>query len=312
MTRIRIGIVGIGKIARDQHVPSLRANGGFELVACASRHASIEGAANFATLEAMLQGCPDLDAISICTPPQVHYDAAKLCLTRGKHVLLEKPPCVTTAQLDRLAALARESGVTLFQTWHSRYAPGVEPARRWLATRKIRSVRVTWKEDVRKWHPGQTWIWEAGGFGIFDPGINAISILTRIFAEPIFVTAADLFVPSNCQSPIAADLALATDSGANISAAFDFRQTGDQTWDIDVETDAGALKLSSGGSALFIDGSPVDSAEDHGPHCEYEGLYRRFAELIARRESDVDGRPFQLVADAFLAGRRHSVEAFEE
>ena len=312
MKRVRTGIVGIGKIARDQHIPVMRANAAFALVACASRNAKVDGVANFPTLAAMLDGCPDLDAVAICTPPQTHYEAAKLALTRGKHVLLEKPPCATTAQFDRLTVLAREADRTLFQTWHSRHAPAVAAARRWISSRKIRSASVTWKEDVRLWHPGQTWIWEAGGFGIFDPGINAISILTTILAEPFFVSSADLFVPSNCQAPIAANIAFVTDSGLPIAATFDFRHTGLQTWDIDVETEDGTLKLSAGGNVLSLNGRRVETNENDGPHCEYEALYRRFAELIARNQSDLDGRPFQLVADAFLVGRRHAVESFIE
>jgi len=312
LKRIQIGLVGIGKIAKDQHAPTLRASEQFELRACASRNARMKDIANFPTIEAMLDGCPDLDAVAICTPPQVHYDAAKLALTRGKHVLLEKPPCATAAQLDRLAALAREMDRTLFQTWHSRHAPGVAPARRWLSTRKIRSASVTWKEDVRHWHPGQTWIWQAGGFGVFDPGINAISILTEILPEPFFVSVADLFVPANCNAPIAADISFVTDRGARIPAAFDFRHTGVQTWNIDIETDRGALKLAAGGSKLFLDGTSVATEGNDGPHCEYESLYRRFAELIEQRQSDVDGRPFQLVSDAFLVGKRHAVEPFVE
>jgi D-galactose 1-dehydrogenase len=310
--RIRLGLIGVGKIARDQHIPALRANGKYELAACASRNARVDGVANYPSLEAMLEGSPDLDAVSICTPPQVHYAAAKLALSRGKHVFLEKPPCSTTAQLDRLAKLARQAGRTLFQTWHSRHAPGVAPARRWLANRKIRAVQVTWKEDVRQWHPGQTWIWQAGGFGVFDPGINAISILTEILPEAFFVKSADLFVPENCEAPIAANIAFALDGGAAVAAEFDFRHTGVQTWDIDVETDDGALKLSAGGGKLFIDSVTAAAGGNEGPHGEYESLYARFAELIERGESDVDGRPFQLVADAFLAGRRLSVEAFVE
>ena len=42
------------------------------------------------------------------------------------------------------------------------------------------SGRIIWKEDVHHWHPGQRWIWEPGGFGVFDPGINALSVLTEI------------------------------------------------------------------------------------------------------------------------------------
>jgi predicted dehydrogenase len=306
----RIGLVGIGKIARDQHIPSLRAVGGFELVACASRNTRIEGVESFPTAEAMLAGCSHLDAVAICTPPQVHYEAAKLALSHGKHVLLEKPPCATIAELDRLVSLAREARLTLFQTWHSRHAAGVGSAKRWLSPRKIRAVNIIWREDVRHWHPGQTWIWEAGGFGIFDPGINAISILTEILAEPIFMKTADLFFPSNCEAPIAADLTMALDGGAKISAAFDFRQTGLQNWDIEIETDNGTLKLSGGGSTLFLDGVQQPAIERTGPHGEYESIYRHFAALIGKQQSDVDARPFQLVADAFLVGKRHSVEPF--
>jgi len=161
---------------------------------------------------------------------------------------------------------------------------------------------------VRVWHPGQAWIWEPGGLGVFDPGINALSILTRILREPVFVTHAELAFPSNCQAPIAANLLLATASDLPIAAEFDFRQTGPQSWDIVVETDGGQLKLSSGGARMTAgDELLVDDKEQ-----EYPGLYRRFAELARTGASDVDLAPLRLVADAFLLGRRHVVEPFED
>jgi D-galactose 1-dehydrogenase len=309
MKPLRLAITGIGKIARDQHIPTVQACGAFELVACASRHARVDGVANFGSLEALLDGCPELDAVAICTPPQEHYLAARLALERGKHVLLEKPPCATTAQLDHLAHLAAKVDRTLFQTWHSQHAAAVGPAKRWLEQRLVRRVHVTWKEDVRQWHPGQTWIWQAGGFGVFDPGINALSILTRILPQPIFAKAASLFFPANCDAPIAADIRLASDTGADITAEFDFRHAGVQTWDIDIETDGGALKLEQGGGVLLVNGV---RAEIEGAESEYASLYRCFAELVARGASDVDSRPFQLVADTFLIGKRFSVEPFED
>src|SRR5262252_4234022 len=66
---LKLGLVGIGKIARDQHIPALAANPRFELVACASRHARVDGIANFADIEILLAEVKHLDAISICTPP---------------------------------------------------------------------------------------------------------------------------------------------------------------------------------------------------------------------------------------------------
>jgi D-galactose 1-dehydrogenase len=307
--QINVGIVGIGKIARDQHIPVLRANPSFRLSACASRNARVDGVANYPSLSEMLDAQPGIDAVTICTPPQFHYEAARLALARGKHVFLEKPPCATTVQLELLALQARNAGRTLFQSWHSRHAAGVDVARDWLRNRVIRTVRVIWKEDVRLWHPGQDWIWQAGGFGVFDPGINAISILTKILPGPIFVTSAELFIPENCDAPIAADVGFSTEGGTAISAVFDFRHTGIQTWDIDIETDDGVMKLAEGGNALFIDDrrAPVDA-----PHSEYASLYRHFERLVGNNLSDVDAVPFQLVADAFLVGKRVTVDRFDE
>ena len=308
---VRIGLVGIGKIARDQHIPSIAGNAGFALAAIASRHGHVDGVPNYPSIETMLDAQPELDAVAICTPPQVHYDAAKFALSRSKHVLLEKPPCTSVLQLDNLVRLASAAGRTFYQTWHSQHAHGVAPAARLMTDRVLRSAHVTWKEDVRQWHPGQTWIWQAGGFGVFDPAINAFSILTTLFPEPIFPQSATLYVPSNCEAPIAADAEFVTDNGARISAALDFRHTGTQTWDIDIETDRGPLKLSAGGAKLTV-GNDAVPPEAGALESEYEAIYRRFAGLIARGQSDVDARPLQLVADIFMVAKRIAVEPFED
>jgi len=305
---VRIAIVGLGKIARDQHIPSIAATDGIELVGIASRNASIEGIAHFATIDQLLANAPDIDAVALCTPPQGRHAQAAAALKAGKHVLLEKPPGATVSELEPLIAVARQTGRTLFATWHSRFAPAVEPAKAFLADRRIKSVVVEWKEDVRVWHPRQAWIWEAGGFGVLDPGINALSIMTHILPRPFFLTRSELSFPSNCAAPIAADLAFSDDSGVPIHVEFDWRQTGPQTWDIRVETDAGRLVLSSGGSRLVHD----DRILVDEKQAEYRAIYRRFVELIASGTSDVDLSPLVHVADAFMLGRRRDVEPFIE
>ena len=305
---IRLAIVGLGKIAGDQHIPAISGIDGIELAATADPNRSIDGIAHFATLDQLLAEAPDIDAVALCTPPQVRTALAAAALKAGKHVLLDKPPGATVSELDPLIATARQTGRTLFATWHSRFAPAVEPARTFLATRQIKSVVVEWKEDVRVWHPGQAWIWEPGGLGVFDPGINALSILTRILPRPFFLTEADLSFPQNRAAPIAADLVFSDETGIAIRAEFDFRQTGPQTWDIRVETDAGQLTLSSGGSHLSHDGHILVDEKQ----AEYRGIYQRFVELIASGESDVDLSPLVHVADAFMLGRRRDVEPFIE
>lgn len=305
---IGLALVGVGKIARDQHVPSIAGNPAFRLVAAASRSAEIEGVANFRTLADLLDRGEGIDAVALCTPPQVRHGLARAAIGAGKHVLLEKPPGATLGEIEDLRTAATEKGVTLFATWHSRFAAAVEPARAWLADKRITSVRVDWKEDVTHWHPGQKWIWEAGGLGVFDPGINGLSILTRIMPHAIFLTKAELSFPQNCDTPIAADLTFSDWLGADIRAEFDWRQKGPQSWDITVITDGGTLRISKGGSEMAIEGEPRIVGADS----EYAGIYRRFAELVANGQSDVDVTPQRHVADAFMLGRRIAVEPFEE
>ena len=307
MAAIRIALIGIGKIARDQHLPAIAANPAFDLVAVVSRHDPQLDAPYFASLDALLAEGPPVDAVALCTPPQVRYALAAKALAAGLHVFLEKPPGATLAEVESLRDLAERHDVSLFASWHSRYAAGVAPAKAWLASRRIDKVSIIWREDVRVWHPGQTWIWEAGGLGVFDPGINALSIATDILPRPFFLTKAALSVPANCEAPIAADLTFADSAATPITMDLDFRQTGPQSWDIIVDTDGGRLLLAKGGAVLTL---PDGVHEDVDR--EYPRLYERFAHIIAAGQSDVDVAPLRHVADAFLRGRRIVVEDFVE
>jgi D-galactose 1-dehydrogenase len=303
---ITVGIVGFGKIARDQHVPAIRGDRRFALHAIADTANVSAPVARYASVEAMLAAGDAPAAVAICTPPQARYAAARHALERGKHVLLEKPPATTLGELEELCELAAKSAVTLFCAWHSQFAPAVAPAREWLVRRVLRRVRITWHEDVRVWHPGQQWLWEPGGFGVFDPGINALSVAIKILPRRLFMRDALLTVPENCATPIAAQLALADADGLPVTASFDFLQTGPQTWNIEIEADNGRLLLSQGGGRLALDGHEVAL----GPNAEYPALYARFAELIAAGGSDADALPLRLVADALLIGRRRAAPPF--
>ena len=312
MAAFSIAIIGVGKIAQDQHLPVIAKTHEFRLAAVVSgRGVRQPGVPTFRTAAELYKALPDIDAVAICTPPSAHYDAVREALDAGVNVLLEKPPTATVAELVDLAAHAAGVGRVLFTTWHSQYNAAVDEARRRLVGCRIRRLHIEWKEDVRRWHPGQAWIWEASGFGVFDPGINALSILTKIFPGPIFVKDAELVTPNNRAMPIAAKLAFASPSAldAVLTAEFDWRQTGPQSWTIEIETaDGGILRLTEGGSKLAIDGK---GAVDQ-PMAEYEGLYQRFHGLLASGSSLVDIAPFQLVADAFMVGRRVATDPFED
>ncbi|WP_341367805.1 Gfo/Idh/MocA family oxidoreductase [Yoonia sp. BS5-3] len=296
-----ICLVGIGKIATDQHVPAINASPDWDLAATVSRTGTIDGVQAFTDFDQMLAET-DIPVISLCLPPVPRYAYAAKAIAAGRHVMLEKPPGATLAEVHALADMARAAGVTLFTTWHSRMAPGVAPAKAWLADKQVTGVQITWKEDVRRWHPGQDWVFAPAGMGVFDPGINALSIITEILPMPIHLQAAELLFPSNCDTPIAAQMRWTE----NVIAEFDWRQEGPQSWDITVQTDAGGISLHDGGSRLVIDGAP----QDVGPEREYPALYDRMADLVKDGVSDVDIGPMIHVADAMALGQRVTGEAF--
>jgi predicted dehydrogenase len=305
---IRIAIVGYGKIARDQHVPSIAADPRFELAAVVSPRAPVDaGVPVFAGHEAMLAAMAgELDSVAICTPPTVRLPIARAAFAAGLDVLLEKPPAATLGEMEEMERLGREAGRTLFTAWHSQHAAAVAGARTALAGKKVTALHISWHEDVRKWHPGQEWIWAPGGFGVLDPGINALSIATRILPSRLFVREAMLSFPENRQTPIAARIAFEGEAG-RFGADMDWRHSEGERWTIGIETEDGTtIELIDGGARMILDGEPRP-ADERG---EYPTLYARFAELIEARESDVDREPLRIVADAFLVGRREIVEPF--
>lgn len=302
----KLAIVGVGKIARDQHIPAISASGEFELTATASRHTEVGGVPAYRDLTSLLAARPEVSCVSLCTPPQARYADARMALEAGCHVMLEKPPGATLGEVQSLIELARARGVTLFATWHSRHAAAVATARDWLAARVLRGISISWKEDVRYWHPGQDWVWQAGGLGVFDPGINALSVLTAIAPQKMHLLRADLSFPANRDTPIAAALEFYEPGGAAVTAEFDWRELGTPAWTIRIDTDDGSAVLSEGGARLTVDGKVLAAGEDR----EYADLYARFAELLDTGASDTDLAPLQHVADAFMLGRRILVEDF--
>ena len=310
MARYRIGIIGYGKIAHDQHAPAIAASTEFELIAVSNgKGDSPEGVKAYGTYEEMLAAHHELDAVAICSPPGPRRVIAAACLQAGKHILLEKPPAGTVAEVENIAFLARQAKKVAFATYHAQHNAAVKRAALMLVGKKVRALAVTWKEDIRRWHPGEEWILAAGGFGIFDPGINALSILTRISPEPVFISAATLKVPSNRQAPIAADLTFSTglEHDETLTGVLDWRQTGAQTWRIDVETHDGLkLSLKDGGARLECEGH----APFIGPADEYPDIYKTFGALLDKGRSDVHAAPFQLVADAFMLGSRETLDPF--
>ena len=170
-------------------------------------------------------------------------------------------------------------------------------------------MRVIWKEDVRHWHPGQECIWEPGGFGVFDPGINPLSLIPDILPEPVVVSDADLHPgqpvdTDRSNDPLPARLRPRCRPDGRVRLAPD-RQTvlGHRDRDDRRHDAAGSQK---GQSQDRVDDELIDT----GDIGEYDDIYRRFASLLASGESDADGQPLQLMSHCLTLRRRVGVDAF--
>lgn len=306
----KIAVIGIGKIAQDQHLPVIDKSPDFELAACVSTRGLGHGDVPvFKTPAALYKAMPDVTTVAICTPPGVRHAYVREAIDAGKDVLLEKPPTPTITEFQDLVAYGEKKGRVLFQTWHSRYNAAVDAARLILKDEGVANVRIDWRESVRKWHPGQEWVWEPGGFGVCDPGINALSIFTRIMPFPVFVAAANLKFPANRQTPVDAEITFKSSQkhAPTMSAGFNWLEESGEIWTIAIETRKGnQLKLEKGGTVLKVN----DLATVANPSEEYEAIYERFAKLLKKGKSEMDGSPLLLVADAFLLGARENVEDF--
>ncbi len=302
---IPLAIVGYGKIAQEEHAPALARSTDFALSALVTHHAADRALPQFATLAELHQARPDITAVVLCTPPLGRLALVAEALSLGLDVMLEKPPAATLSEAEALAALAAGDRV-IYAAWHARQSVTIAPAVEWLAGKTVARVDLNWQEDVRDFHPGQDWMWQPG-IGVFDPGINALSVVSKLLAGPVLLKRAKLRFPANKCAPIAADLTLSDRTGTPISIALDMNRPGPHTWEIEIVTDAGTMLIAQHSAQAWIDGIPVELPY----RTEYDGMYSRFAELITARRSDVDLTPFRLVADTYMIGERVTVPAFE-
>ncbi len=310
---IRIGIIGLGEIARKRHLPSIAESDAFTLAGLASH----SGGADVAGLKVHVDHRDMLgavEAVAVCTPPGVRFAIARDALLAGKHVLLEKPPAATMGEAEALVRLAARQGVVLYASWHSQCNAAVEAARRFLAGKKLASMRVDWNEDFRKYHPDQGWIWEADGLGVFDMGINALSVVSRLFANPPFVRSAELRIAENHAAPLSASLVFGSldgptsEEGGRMEMHMDWGHTGPDQREVRIATQCGhEVALLDSGGRLEIDG--VVAVEE--TRAEYPMLYARFGELVARGRGEADLAPLQMTLDALALGRRVALPRFE-
>ncbi|MGH7698409.1 MAG: Gfo/Idh/MocA family protein, partial [Candidatus Dormibacteria bacterium] len=126
--QLGVGMVGFGAIGAE-HAAAIEQVAGLELRAVCDRdrerlEAALQGApqARATGLEEMLAS-EEVDLVVVSTPPNTHAQIAEQALEAGKHLVLEKPFCLTVAEADRLLGLAEARRVTLTVYQNRRWDP---------------------------------------------------------------------------------------------------------------------------------------------------------------------------------------------
>jgi len=149
-THAGIGIIGSGFMARTYAEVTAKYTTDARLIAVAggTRAAGLAGDYHIDAEPSVqeLVRRPDIDAVFITSPEQVHLEHTLLAAAAGKHVLTEKPMALNVAQCDRMIAACKEAGVKLMVVQSQRYRGIHTRARKLIDQGKIGSVR-----QIRHW-----------------------------------------------------------------------------------------------------------------------------------------------------------------
>lgn len=153
-SRIGFGLLGAGLIA-PFHAKALQSSALTELVAVADldaqrleRMTAAFGCKGYPSLEAMLED-PRIDAVSVITPNHLHHDAVVASAAAGRHVLIEKPPAMSLAEVDSMAAACRKAGVKACVSVQCRTRKAVQAIR--AAIQCGRFGRIYHADTYMKW-----------------------------------------------------------------------------------------------------------------------------------------------------------------
>jgi predicted dehydrogenase len=193
MTPIRWGVLGVAAIATGRFIPAMKAAQSARLVGIASRSADRARAAaeefgipqHFGSYEALLAD-PHIDAVYVPLPNHLHVEWAVRALEAGKHVLCEKPLCLSARDVVTLQAARARTGLHIEEAFSYRNHPQWAKIAEVLASGAIgapRAVQCTLAKqfldpgDIRN-NPDQ------GGGALYDLGSYAISSCSVVFGGP--------------------------------------------------------------------------------------------------------------------------------
>lgn len=147
---LKVGLIGLGEVAQLMHLPLLADDNRFAIKAITDVSPSLVDyvatrygvPTRHASAEALIAD-GDLDAVFILTPDHLHAELLEKAIRSGKHIFVEKPACLTAAQLEPLLSLPKRPGQVVFVGYMRRFSRAfTELKKRLPPLDKIRHVRV--------------------------------------------------------------------------------------------------------------------------------------------------------------------------
>ena len=189
MEKIKTGLMSFGMSGMVFHAPFLNVHPQFELTAVCERTKNLSKPLypNTMTVRSIdeLLAIGDLELIVVNTPDSTHYELAERALKAGKHVIVEKPFTVTTAEGEALIQLAREKGLMLCVFQNRRWDADFLTVREIIETGKLgklvefESVYARYRNEV----PVKTWK-ELEGSLTYNLGSHLIDQCLTLFGKP--------------------------------------------------------------------------------------------------------------------------------
>lgn len=196
-SNLKVGIVGCGMISR-YHARAIQDTDGISLAGCCSH--SRKSADHFAeefsvpvfeTYEAMLKSS-EIDAVAICTPSGDHAGQILAALNAGKHVVAEKPMCLTLEEADAIVKKAQETDCTVCVISQSRFSDAALEIKRAIdagefgkmvsASLMMRYYRSPEYYNQAEWRGT---IAGDGGGVLMNQGIHGIDLLCHLMGQPV-------------------------------------------------------------------------------------------------------------------------------
>jgi predicted dehydrogenase len=194
---LAVGIIGCGNISRAHvrghlSVPGqavIAAVADTDATAAAERAEQAGGARVFTDYAALLDD-PRIDAVDICLPHHLHADAVIAAAGAGKHILCEKPLCLTLEEATRICAAVRAAGVTLMCAHNQLMLPAVARAKELIDTGALGRVYELHTTDsfFNDFDPASMG-WRAhaatsGGGELIDTGYHPAYLLLHLAGSP--------------------------------------------------------------------------------------------------------------------------------